>query len=386
MKIRPFFAFQKISLLLILFSLLAELAFAEYWPQENWRTASPESQGMSSEVLSDMLDALWKNEYKIDSIIVIRNGRLVLESYKYPAGPHFKHQIYSCTKSISSALIGIAVEKGYIGSVDRSLLEFFPEKSATIGETNKRNITLKHVLTMATGLKCEDTKAYDYKGLREMWQADDWVQYMIDLPLIELPGSRFVYCNGASSLLTAIIQKTTGQTAFDFARQHLFSPLGIHDIHWKSHNGLTIGYSDITMRPLDMARFGYLFIKEGRWNEKQILPTEWVIDSTTRQIDNSETYGYGYQWWIMGPDIFAARGAYGQRIFALKEQNMVVVFTSQLDDVRSQVPEQLLYDYILPSVKSEKPLPENEPMRERLDSLITLLQKTEDQEQEVPLK
>lgn len=352
-------------------------ACAEYWPQEKWRIASPESQGMSSEVLSAMLESVWENDYKIDSIIVIRNGCVILESYKYPSEAHFKHQIYSCTKSLASALIGIAIDKGYIKSINQSLFDFFPEKIQTINNRDKLNISLKHILMMATGLKCEDTAAYDFKGLKEMWQVNDWVQYVVDLKLVEHPGSNFIYCNGASSLLTAIIQKTTNQVASEFARKHLFSPLGVQDIHWKSHNGISIGYSDITMRPLDMARFGYLFLKEGRWNEKQIISPEWIAESTKKQIDNGETYGYGYQWWVMDPDIFAARGAYGQRIFVSKDKNMIVVFASQLDDVRSQVPEQLLYNYILPSVKSNTSLLENKSSKERLSSLVEMMKKAE---------
>lgn len=370
------YSFQIFFLMVVLAFQHAGPACADYWPKEKWRTASPESQGMSSGVLSAMLDSVWKNDFKVDSIIIIRNGYVVLESYKFPSESYFKHQIYSCTKSVSSALIGIAIDRGYIRSIDQSLFDFFPEKIRTIKDTGKLNISLKHILTMATGLKCEDTGFYDFKGVKEMWQMNDWVQYMIDLPLVEHPGSSFVYCNGASSLLTAIIQKTTGQVAFEFAKKHLFSPLGIQDTHWKSHNGISIGYSDITMRPLDMARLGYLFLKEGRWNEKQIIPREWVSDSTKKQIDNGETYGYGYQWWVMDPDIFAARGAYGQRIFVVKEKDMIVVFTSELDQVRSQVPEQLLYNYILPSVKSNSPLPDNPSMQKRLNSLVELMQKT----------
>lgn len=352
-------------------------ACAEYWPQEKWRISSPESQGVSSEVLSAMLESVWENHHKIDSIIVIRNGYVILESYKYPSGANFKHQIYSCTKSVASSLIGIAIDKGYIKSINQSLFEFFPEKIQTINDSEKLNISLKHILMMATGLQCEDTAAYDFRGLREMWQVDDWVQYMIDLKLVEDPGSNFIYCNGASSLLTAIIQKTTGQEAFEFARKHLFSPLGVQDIHWKSHNGISIGYSDITMRPLDMARFGYLFLKEGRWNEKQIISQEWIADSTKKQIDNGETYGYGYQWWVIDPDIYAARGAYGQRIFVSKEKDMIVVFVCELDDVRSQVPEQLLYNFILRSVKSDTPLLENKSAKARLNALVELMQKAQ---------
>ena len=371
-----FFVFPLLSLVVfVLVFQHARPACAEYWPDEKWRIATPESQGMSSDVLSAMLESVWENDHKIDSIIVIRNGYVILESYKYPSGAYFKHQIYSCTKSVASALIGIAIDKGYIKSINQSLFEFFPEKIHTINNTEKQNISLKHILMMATGLQCEDTAAYNFKGLKEMWEVDDWVQYMVDLKLVEDPGSNFIYCNGASSLLTAIIQKTTGQEAFEFARKHLFSPLGVQDIHWKSHNGISIGYSDITMRPLDMARFGYLFLKEGRWNEKQIISQEWIADSTKKQIDNGETYGYGYQWWIMDPDIYAARGAYGQRIFVSKEKDMIVVFACQLDDVRSQVPEQLLYNFILRSVRSDTPLLENKSAKERLNALVELMQK-----------
>lgn len=199
------------------------------------------------------------------------------------------------------------------------------------------------------------------------------MQYMIDLPLIEPPGSRFQYCNGASSLLTAIIQKTTGETAFDFAVKHLFSKLGISDIHWKSRNGVTIGYSDLTMRPIDMAKIGYLFLKEGRWNDRQVISPGWIKESTRNQIDNDETYGYGYQWWILGPERFAALGAHGQRIFVLNDKNMVVVFTGQLEQVRSQVPEDLLYRFLIPSVKADAPLPAHQPAMERLQRLTMSL-------------
>lgn len=367
-KITSAFSLQFI-LILMFFIQVTRSTANEYWPQEQWTTASPESQGMSSEILSNLLNTLWKKDYQLDSIIIIRNGHLVLESYNHPGKPHFKHQIYSCTKSVSSALIGIAIDKGYIKSIHQTLLDFFPEKIPSIQDSNKLKITLRDILMMATGLKCEDTVAYNFRGLREMWQRDDWVQYMIDLPLIDTPGSRFDYCNGASALLTAIIQKTTGKVASEFAKEHLFSPLGITDIHWRSHNGITIGYSDLTMRPLDLGRLGYLFLKGGKWKDQQILSAEWVSESTQKQINNTETYGYGYQWWIMSPDIYAARGAYGQRIFVMTGQRMVVVITGQLKEARSQLPEEILYTYILPAIKSNNPLPEDPSSLEKMHSL-----------------
>lgn len=359
--------------IVILFSTLffqgAQLFASQYWPQEQWRTASPESQGMSSSTLSEFFHAIRKNDYKIDSVIIVRNGYVVLESYSHLLEPHFKHQIYSCTKSVSSALIGVAIDKGYIKSVDQPLLELFPENTSAVQYSDKLKITLRHLLTMAAGLKCEDSVRYEFKGLKEMWQSDDWVQYMIDLPVSYPPGINFEYCNGASALLTAIIQKTTGMTAFEFAKQHLFNPLNIMDIHWKSYNGLTIGYSDLTMRPLDMARFGYLFLKGGRWNNHQVISPKWIAESTEKHINTPLTFGYGYQWWIYSLDRFAAVGARGQRIFVLKDENMVVVFTGNLTEIKTRIPEEILDNYIVPAVQSDNPLSEDPRSWERLKSM-----------------
>ena len=324
---------------------------------------------MSSRKLSELCNVIRKNEYGIDSVIIVRNGYVVLESYSHLLEPHFKHQIYSCTKSVSSALIGIAIEKGYIKSVDLPLLDLFPDKIPTVLDSNKRKITLRHLLTMATGLKCEDSVRYEFKGLKEMWQSDDWVQYMIDLPVIDPPGINFRYCNGASALLAAIIQKTTGMTAFEFAKRHLFNPLNITDIHWKSYNGLTIGYSDLTMRPLDMAKFGYLFLKGGRWNNQQLISPEWIAESTIKQIDTPLTFDYGYQWWIYSSDRFAAVGARGQRILVLKDKNMVVVFTGDLKKIKTRIPEKILEDYIIPAAQSDNSLPEDPRLWARLKSM-----------------
>ena len=324
---------------------------------------------MNSRILSGLFQTIRKKNYQIDSLLIVRNGYLVLESYAPLQEPHFTHQIHSCTKSVASALIGIALDKGYIDSVDQTLDELFPERFRGIQDSAKSRISLRHLLTMTTGLACEDSVRYEFKGLKEMWRSDNWVKYMIDLPLIEPPGTRFEYCNGASALLTAIIQKTTGMTAFEFAARHLFKPLNINDVHWKSHNGLTIGYSDLTMRPRDMARFGYLFLRDGRWNNHEIISPEWVTESTSRQIAADQTMGYGYQWWILSPDRYGALGAHGQRIFVLKDMDMVVVFTGSLEKVKTQIPEEILQDYIIPAVRSNRSLPENPRLSERLQSM-----------------
>lgn len=361
--------FHLICLILIVTFQTAELSASQYWPQAQWRSASPESQGMNSRILSGLFQAVRKKNYPLDGLLIVRHGYLVLEAYAHLQEPHFTHQIYSCTKSVASALIGIAIDKGYIDSVEQTLAELFPERFRGIEDSAKGRISLYHLLTMTTGLGCEDSVSYQFKGLKQMWRSDDWVKYMIDLPLMEPPGSRFEYCNGASALLTAIIQKSTGMTAFEFALRHLFNPLNITDVHWKIHNGITIGYSDLTMRPRDMARLGYLYLREGRWNNHEIISPEWVTDSTKRQIAADQTMGYGYQWWVFDPDRYAARGAHGQRIFVLKDLDMVVVFTGNLENARTQIPEEILQDFIIPAVRSDKPLPENPRLWERLKSM-----------------
>ena len=358
-----------ILILVFLFSINSASA-ADYWPKEQWRRATPESQGMSSEILSDMMDILWQKNLEIDSILIVRNGYVVLDTYHFPKVPDFKHNIFSCTKSISSALIGIAIDKGYIKSVDQPLLDFFPEKIPKNPDKRKQQITLKDVLQMATGLECRDSYLYQWEGLTEMRWSEDWVQYMIDLPLVEAPGTRFEYCNGASFLLTAIIQKTTGSTGLDFAKEHLFKPLGINDIYWPPNiHGQTIGWGRIHMRPRDMAKFGYLFLNNGRWDDRQIVSAEWVADSTQKHISATWMPGYGYQWWVMRPGNYAALGYRGQLIFVLKDSQMVVVFTSRLKQKDALIPAGILRGYIIPAVKSDRPLRENTKALNRLRSL-----------------
>jgi CubicO group peptidase (beta-lactamase class C family) len=360
---------QLVVLALILFIPIISASAADYWPKDKWRTATPESQGMSSEILSEMMDLLWQTNHEIDSILIVRNGYVVLDTYNFPEQPNLKHHLYSCTKSVSSTLIGIAIDKGYIKSVDQPLLDFFPEKIPENPDSRKKQITLKHVLMMATGLKCQDSYLYGWKGLIEMNTSEDCVQHVINLPMVEVSGTHFEYCNGASAILTAIIQKTTGKTGLEFAKEHLFNPLGINDIHWEANWGITMGYAGLHMRPRDMARFGYLFLNNGKWNNRQIVSPKWVAESTQKHISATITPGYGYQWWILSPDIYIAAGYAGQGIFVLKDKKMVVVFTGRLKALKDFLPKGILQGYIILAIKSNSPLPENPKALKRLKSL-----------------
>ncbi len=369
---KPFLAF---AIPLLIWALClgappAALAAGDYWPDQQWRKATPESQGMCSAMLADMLDRLWQKNLEVDSILIVRNGYVVLDTYQFPRTPEARHDLHSCTKSISSTLIGIAIDKGYIASVAQPLLDFFPDKTPRHPDKRKQQITLQDVLRMTTGLKCRDSIHHQWAGLRALRGSTDWVQHMLDLPIAEAPGTRFEYCNGASFLLTAIIQQVTGQPGLAFAKEHLFTPLGIQDVDWPANSrGQTIGWGRLCMRPRDMARFGYLFLKDGRWNGRQIVSAQWVADATRSHIPVGRASGYGYQWWVMGPGEVAAIGYRGQRIYVSKRHNMVVVFTGRLAALSRFLPAGLFRRYIMPAVKSDRPLPGNHAAFARLQSL-----------------
>jgi CubicO group peptidase (beta-lactamase class C family) len=351
----------------------------DYWPTKGWRTVSPESQGVDSNLLENMMDTIWKKNLDIESVLIVRNGYIVLDTYSYLRDSDRKHNICSCAKSVISALIGIAIDKGYIKGVSQSVLDFFPKRVAENLDANKKAMTLEHLLTMATGLECRDSYLYHWDGFYQMRWSADWVQFVIDLPMAEPPGTRFGYCNGASFLLSAILQEQTGMNALAFAEKHLFGPLGISDVIWPSNSqGITIGYSELSMRPQDMAKIGYLYLNDGMWDGKRIISSRWIKASTRKHIDAtmSPGYGYGYQWWIVSPGIYTAIGYYGQFIMVVPEKNMVAVFTSRLSPEDFYTPLGLLAAYIIPAVKSPMPLPENPSGEKALKSLTAMWQST----------
>jgi CubicO group peptidase (beta-lactamase class C family) len=368
------FRLKSVGFLIFAFTLLqlvpaVNAVASDYFPGRDWRTATPESQGMSSEVLTEMLDTIWKKNYSIDSITIVRNGFVVLDAYNSSNYAQKNHNSYSCSKSVISALIGIAIDKGYIRSVDQPILSFFPKRTTENLNQSKKNLTLKHVLMMATGLNCRDSYLYRWIGLTEMKRKIDWVKHMIDLPMIAEPGSTFEYCNGATFLLSAVLQKTTGKNALEFANEHLFMPLAIENAEWENNQqGISLGYNGLYLRPRDMAKFGYLFLKKGKWKEEQLVSTRWVNESTQRHISATLTLGYGYQWWVVSPDIYTAIGYKGQRIYVLKKQNMVVAITADLGMEFSMVPDGLIRGYIIPSIKSATALPENQKAFQALQS------------------
>ena len=347
---------------LILFAILhtESAAAADYWPTNAWRHSTPEAQGMQSQPLADMLAEIKKISHRIDSVTVIRNGYVVLDAYFHPFKKGLKHNIHSNTKSIMSALIGIAVDRGEIKSVAQPVLGFFSDKTVANVDAHKRAMTLKHLLTMTSGFDCKDNYRHGWVGLKEMRKSPDWAQNVLDLPMAQAPGTGFVYCNGVSFLLSAILQKATGMTALDYANRRLFGPLGITDVIWpESPRGVTVGYGDILLTPHDMAKFGLLYLNKGKWDGRQIVSEAWVKASTRRHVDATLFGHYGYQWWSDGTGYYMGVGYGGQFIFVVPDKNLVAVFTGDLKGMAFYTPSNLLIKFVLPALQADTALTAN---------------------------
>ena len=301
---------------------------SSYWPTNEWRISTPERQGMDSDQLAKLFDFVEENEINIHSLLIVRKGYVVLEAYFFPNSNGIIHDLASVTKSITSTLIGIALDKGHIKSVNQSVLNFFPDRKIENLDDNKKTLTIEHLLTMTTGF-CRDFN-HGERQLEQMRQSDDWVQFMLDQPILTRPGETFAYCSGASQILSAIISEATGMSALEFARQHLFEPLGIEDVIWPvDPQGNNTGWGDLFMHSRDMAKIGYLFLNEGEWKSKQIISADWIKRATKKHVAFEDGGGYGYRWWIHGelPGLYEARGRGGQRICIWPEKDIVVVFT-----------------------------------------------------------
>lgn len=337
---------------------------SQIWPAQGWPTSTPEQQGMDSVLLAQMLDAVAAKKLNIHSILIIRRGYLVAEVYYGAQTPTLKHELYSATKSFTSALIGIAIHKGFIDGVNHSMLDFFADRPVAHLDDRKKAITLEHLLTMSSGLDWpESGKGYTTTGnpYVGMMRSPDWVQFALDRPMAEQPGAVFNYNSGGSHLLSAIVQETTGIDTLTFARENLFKPLGITDVYWGADaSGIPVGGSDLRLTPRDMAKFGYLYLRNGAWEGRKIVPAEWVKASTVKHVEtNDDALDYGYQWWVYPDGSFCAHGLGGQYIFVHPDRDLVVVFTSWLTGSDTEQPPALMNTFIVPAARSALPLPEN---------------------------
>lgn len=363
--------------LLLLFPVVILLSCNTTKSVDDLPTATPAEVGMDSTLLNRMTKAIRNHEYSnIHSVLIAKGGKLVYEQYftgkdenwgdaigEVKFNQETLHDIRSISKSVVSACVGIAIAQGKLKGVDQSVFDFFPEhEEYKTGERAK--LTIEHLLSMSSGIEWNEDVPYDDPGNSEvlMAQSSDPVEYVLSRPMDTIPGVVWEYNGGTTQLLASIIKKVSGQEVDEFARVNLFGPLGINNFVWVKYpmTSMPAAASGVRLRARDLMKFGLLYYHDGQWNDKQILPSEWVKASFETQVEKPNDEGYGYQFWIWSSNyqgkeirLVIAVGNGNQRIFFVKEADMLVV--TQAGDYNQwdlpKHPGTLLADFIYPSIK-----------------------------------
>jgi CubicO group peptidase (beta-lactamase class C family) len=303
-----------------------------YWPTRKWRTASPEQITIDPEQLRRVDATIRASLPNLFSFLVVRRGALVFEQYY---GSHARTdavEIRSVTKSVTAALVGAALQSGQLKSLEQPIGLFLADYLARIADPRTRAITLAQLLAMTAGFDWDDGDT-----IWELWASDDWVAFTLSQPLAHNPGTTFNYTSGNSQLLTAVLARATGMDVQTFALQTLFGPLGITSASWQlDPQGLPDGGAGLTMTPRDLAKLGYLYLTQGRWEGRQILPA-WYVDASCRAHSSGgfpEESAYGYHWWVSdecGVPAYFAAGYGGQYVYVVPALELVMVITARPD-------------------------------------------------------
>ena len=340
---------------LFLFLLVALTAFTQSIPRSN-----PEAEGIASTAIIQFIDSFKKDKHEPHSIMILRHGKVIAEGWWKPYAAALKHTMYSVSKSWTSTAIGFAVDEKKITVADK-VLSFFPEYKDIADQPYLADLTVKDLLTMSVGHQKEQFET--------VFMQADWTKAFLSLPIVNKPGSQFLYNTLATYTLSAIIQKVTGQTVMEYLTPRLFAPLGISGDDWEvNYKGINTGGWGFRDKTEDMAKLGLLYLNQGNYNGKQILSQQWVKEATGKQIEQRPgapqaekdasdwLQGYGYQFWRCRHNAFRADGAFGQYIVMMPQQDAVVVITSESLDLKEDL--NMIWRHLLPAFEAD-PLPAN---------------------------
>ena len=341
----------------LLLCLVVPLAAGQAADEPDWMVQPPEAHGFDRDALNRAFDRA-EGLAPLNSLIVARNGTIVAEAYYRGMRPDEDTNIKSASKSVLSALVGIALAEGHLDSLDQPIAPLFPAYFDDDTDPRKRQITLRDLLTMRSGL---ETTSFGNYG---RWvTSDDWVRFALDQPLERPPGTDMIYSTGTSHLVSAILTKATGMNTKAYAQSRLFGPLGIAPPSWQQDpQGIYFGGNNLALSPRDLLTFGRLYLNDGRYGGQQILPPGWARTSTRRHVlDSYRGFSYGYFWWIeafAGIRTHFAWGYGGQYVFVIPGLDLVVVCTSDLQNRPSGIGDHneriytLLGEHVLPAVTS----------------------------------
>ncbi|KAA6343203.1 6-aminohexanoate-dimer hydrolase [termite gut metagenome] len=314
-----------------------------------------------TKAVNDFREAAQQAELDVHSLMVLQHGKVIAEFWQGEGAPDKPHVMHSVSKTFTATAIGFAVSEGKLNVTDK-VISFFPDKLPAEVSPYLAELEIRHLLTMSAGQAFgADNRATNYSG------KDDWVQTFLSLPIVNKPGTQHSYNSMATYMLSAIIQKVSGEKLIDYLTPRLFQPLNIVGAAWEeSPQGINFGGWGLYIKTEDMAKLGQLFLQKGSWNGKQLLPESWIEEATALHIaslpagttpekakdldatENDWMQGYGYQMWRCRHNGVRADGAYGQFIIILSEQDALIVATSNVKDMPAEL--NLFWKYILPLV------------------------------------
>ncbi|WP_337966138.1 serine hydrolase [uncultured Flavobacterium sp.] len=320
-------------------------------------TGTLDNTGLDKALLNEMMQKIVDGTYaNVHSVLIIKDGKLVFEEYFYDNNKAKLHELRSATKSFVSALTGIAIDKGLIKDKTETVLSYFPDYTIKNLTDDKKQITIENLLTNQSGLDCDVSNPKAEGNETAMNNSDDWVQFTLDLPMVDVPGGKGMYCSGNPITLGKIIERATKMPLPEFAKQTLFKDLGIKNFKWnfKPDASSAETFCQVYLNSRDMAKFGLLYLNKGLWNGKQVVSKNWVEQSLAKH-SVVQGVNYGYLWWLKYLNVDgvkyngkAAQGNGGQKIYIWEEQNMITVITG--GNYNSQSPsDELIQKYILPS-------------------------------------
>jgi CubicO group peptidase (beta-lactamase class C family) len=310
---------------------LGDPAFAD----DAWPASTPEAEGMDPAPLLAGLADIESRGLAVHSLLVIRHGRRVLEQLGVDQGeqltPADSHELHSTTKTLTGMLVGIALGEGLIPSIRARAVEFFEAGELERLNPAKDRLALEDLLTMSSGLEYQEGLAENERAFADECAA----RVFLSRGMVADPGARWNYSTGDSQILAEILRRVTGKTPLEFARERLFAPLGIGDIQWNADGGGTqFGGRGLSLRPRDLARFGWMLLYRGRWQGEELAPATWVEAATRQHVVATSGYtvgeNYGYHCWIPRFGGFATRGYMGQNMYLLPDRELLVVFTGAL--------------------------------------------------------
>ena len=328
----------------------------------------PEAEGVSSNSIIQFLDAAEKSKTEFHSFMLLRHGKVIAESWWDPYRSDLKHTLYSCSKSFTATAVGFAVSEGKL-SLNDKVVSFFPNDLPDTVSKYLSQLTVKDALIMSDGQDPDPTGTVGTKYT-------NWIKGFLATPILHQPGSVFLYNSLGTYMLSAIVQKVTGQKIIDYLRPRLFDPLGIEGMDWEmDKQGINTGGWGLRVKTEDMAKFAQLFLQKGKWNGKQVIPASWVEEASTAKImqdpkapqsrkDSSDwLQGYCYQMWRCRHNAFRGDGAFGQFMIVMPEQDAVLAITAETPDMQEEI--DLVWQYLLPAFKESK-LPPDAAAVERL--------------------